>query len=374
MLGIKNNPNLTLQIIATGTHLSPFFGHTCNEIESDGFEIDRKIECYSESDDPVSMAQAASKAMSGCANSLQELKPDIVLVLGDRIEIFAACVASLLAKIPIAHLHGGEVTIGAYDDALRHSITKMSSIHFVATEVYKKRVMQLGEDMDHVYLVGGLGVDAIKNIKILSKKEIEKRLKLKFSTKNLLITFHPATLDNVSPSLQIKEILKSLSNRPEMTLIFTMPNADIGGFEIIKLVKKFVENNSNAYLFDSLGQSLYLSCMANVDGVVGNSSSGILEAPTFKVGTINIGNRQKGRMQADSIINVEPSEKQINKAIDKLYSREFKSKLSYCKNPYGDGGASEKIVRQLKKINLDQILQKKFVDIPFTLEKISNND
>jgi GDP/UDP-N,N'-diacetylbacillosamine 2-epimerase (hydrolysing) len=363
MKGIKAEPSLTLQIIATGMHLSPTFGLTYKEIEGDGFKIDQKVECLSSSDSPVAIAEATGKALSGCAKAFDELKPDLVLVLGDRFEIFAACSAALLSRIPIAHIHGGEVTAGAYDEAFRHSITKMSSIHFVATEEYKKRVIQLGEDPSTVHLVGGLGVDAIKELKLLSKEEIEQNLGIKFLDKSLLVTFHPATLEAQAPEEQIRELLAALSNRPDVTLIFTMSNADTGGLEIMRQIKDFVEKNDNAYLFESLGQLNYLSCMAIVDGIIGNSSSGILEAPTLKVGAVNIGSRQLGRSQSESVINSPANKVELGKALDKLLSPEFQATLEFCNSPYGEGGASVQILRILRKASFDGILGKSFYDL-----------
>lgn len=363
MKGIEEERGLTLQIIATGMHLSPTFGLTYKEIEGDGFKIDQKVECLSSSDSPVAIAEATGKALLGCAKAIDELKPDLLLVLGDRFEIFAACSAALLARVPIAHIHGGEVTAGAYDEAFRHSITKMSSIHFVATEDYKKRVVQLGENPKTVHLVGGLGVDAIKELELLSKNEIERNLGIKFAKKSLLVTLHPATLEDQAPAEQIRELLAALSDKPDVTLIFTMPNADTGGLEIMRQIKHFVENNHNAYAFESLGQLNYLSCLAIVDGIVGNSSSGILEAPTLRVGTINIGDRQLGRSQSDSVINALASKESLEKALKKLFSSEFKQTLATCTSPYGEGGASRKILRVLSDFNFDENLQKSFYDL-----------
>jgi GDP/UDP-N,N'-diacetylbacillosamine 2-epimerase (hydrolysing) len=363
MKGIKAEPSLTLQIITTGMHLSHTFGLTNKEIESDGFEVDQKVACLSSSDSPVDIAEATAKALSGCAKAFNELKPDLVLVLGDRFEIFAACSAAFLARIPIAHIHGGEVTVGAYDEAFRHSITKMSTIHFVATEEYKKRVIQLGENPSTVHLVGGLGVDAIKDLKLLNKDEIEETLGIKFAGKSLLVTFHPSTLENESPGVQIRELLASLSNRSDTTLIFTMPNADTGGFEIMEQIKDFVDKNDNAYSYESLGQLIYLSCMAIVDGVVGNSSSGILEAPTLKVGTVNIGHRQLGRIQSPSIIDALANKESIDKALIKLFSPEFKSTLNDYRSPFGEGGASRKIVTVLSDFKLEKTIEKFFYDL-----------
>jgi len=363
MKGIVAEPSLTLQIITTGMHLSPTFGLTYKEIEGDGFKIDQKVECLSSSDSPVAIAEATGKALSGCAKAFDELKPDLVLVLGDRFEIFAACSAALLARIPIAHIHGGEVTAGAYDEAFRHSITKMSSFHFVATEDYKKRVIQLGEHPSTVHLVGGLGVDAIKELELLSKDEIEQILGIEFLDTSLLVTFHPATLADQAPAEQMSELLAALSDRPDTTLIFTMPNADTGGLEIMRQIKGFVNDNDNAYVFESLGQLNYLSCLAIVDGVVGNSSSGILEAPTLKVGTVNIGSRQLGRSQSTSVINALANKESIEKAINKVFSAEFKSNLSTCISPFGEGGASKKVLKILSDFNLEKNPEKSFYDL-----------
>lgn len=367
MQGIKEDPGLTLQIIATGMHLSPTYGFTIREIEADGFEVDQKVECLSTTDEPMAIAQATGKVLSRCAKAYDELRPDLVLVLGDRFETFAASAAAILARIPIAHIHGGEKTVGAYDEAFRHSITKMSSIHFVATNEYRKRVIQLGENPDSVHMVGGLGVDAIKRLKLLSKVEVEQSLGIKIASKSLLITFHPETLGYQSPSDQIRELLEALSNRSDTTLIFTMPNADTRGFEIRKEIQDFVSKNRNAHVFDSLGQLLYLSCMQIADGVVGNSSSGILEAPTLKVGTVNIGSRQLGRIQAKSIVNSAPVREDIEKALNVLFSPKFRSTLKVCKNPYGEGGSSIRILKVLRDSDLENAIQKSFYDVSFEL-------
>lgn len=363
MRGIQEDSGLTLQAIATGMHLSPLHGLTIGEIEADGFLVDRKVECLSESDQPIAIADAGGRALSGCARALDELRPDLVLVLGDRFEIFAACAAALFQRIPIAHIHGGEVTVGAYDEVLRHSITKMSSIHFVAAEKYGKRVIQLGEHPDNVYLVGGLGVDAVNESTFLSRVEVEQALDLKLTKRNLLVTFHPATLEKSSPREQVLELLAALSDLQDTTLILTMPNADTGGAEIREQFKEFADRNVNAHVFDSLGQDLYFSCMRLVDGVIGNSSSGILEAPSFRVGTINIGTRQLGRIQSESIINCEANSLQIKRAIEKLYTDEFKSILERCSNPYGSGGASHKIIQILREIEFET-RAKDFYDLP----------
>ena len=363
MQGIKDDPRLNLQVIATGMHLSPTFGLTYRVIEEDGFRVDAKVEILGSSDSPAAIAESMALALTGTAKALSELKPDLVVVLGDRFEIFAATAAALVSKIPIAHLHGGETTTGAFDEAFRHSITKMSHLHFVATDEYRSRVIQLGENPKSVYLVGGVGIDSIKNLTLLSKEELEAQLGIEFGAKSLLITFHPVTLDAESPEHQMKELLAALSHLHDTTLIFTMPNADTGGHVLIKMIEEFVGQNENAKVFTSLGQLKYLSCISQVDGVVGNSSSGITEVPTFKKGTVNVGDRQLGRIQAASVINCKPMEKDIERAIKTLYSLEFKSNLAATESPYGEGGASARVVKALKESSLEGIVKKTFHDL-----------
>ena len=362
MQGIKDDPELTLQVIATGMHLSPEFGLTYTEIEKDGFEINRKVEMLTSSDTPVGIAKSIGLGLIGFADALNELKPDLILVLGDRFEIFAAVSAALVARIPVAHLHGGESTEGVVDEAIRHSITKMSHFHFVATKEYRQRVIQMGEQPEYVYLVGGLGVDNLKRLKLLGRAELESFLGFRLAKKNLLITFHPVTFETSTAATQMTELLAVLAELKDTELIFTFPNADTDGRILIKMINQFVESHSNAHAFTSLGQLLYLSCVAHVDGVVGNSSSGIAEVPSFKKGTINIGDRQRGRLQAESIINCDPVRQSIFSGLKKLYSEDFQSSLYRVRNPYGDGGASEAILSNIKASCLDGIIKKRFHD------------
>jgi GDP/UDP-N,N'-diacetylbacillosamine 2-epimerase (hydrolysing) len=360
MQGIKVDPDLSLQVIATGMHLSPEFGLTYREIEKDGFKIDRKVEMLTSSDTPIGIAKSIGLGLIGCSDALNELKPDLILVLGDRFEIFAAVSAALVARIPVAHLHGGEATEGTFDEALRHSITKMSHLHFVAAEEYRQRVIQLGEQPEQVFLVGGLGIDNIKRMKLLNRAEVEASLDFKLGPKSLLITFHPVTLEVSTAAEQMAELLAALATLKETQLIFTMPNADTEGRELIKLVEQFVAANTNARAYTSLGQLRYLSCIAHVDGVVGNSSSGLTEVPSFKKGTINIGDRQRGRLQAASVINCEPTCQSITAAIERLSTTDFQLGLAQVHNPYGEGGASDKIIKILKKQAIDNITKKAF--------------
>jgi GDP/UDP-N,N'-diacetylbacillosamine 2-epimerase (hydrolysing) len=364
MQGIKDSPDLDLQVIATGMHLSPEFGLTYKEIELDGFQIDRKVEMLTSSDTPVGIAKSMGLGMIGFADALDELCPDLIVVLGDRFEIFSAVSAALVAKIPVAHLHGGEKTEGAFDESLRHSITKMSHLHFVAAESYRQRVVQLGENPDRVFLVGGLGIDSIKRLELLGREELEASLDFKLGPKNLLITFHPVTLEKSSAQNQMGELLEALAVLKDTQLIFTLPNADTDGRALMKMVEEFVANHNNAIAYSSLGQLRYLSCIAHVDAVVGNSSSGLLEAPSFKKGTINIGDRQRGRLQAKSVISCEPVRESITNALMKLYSQEFQDSIIDTVNPYGDGAASEEVVNVLRKHSLCDLIKKSFYDLP----------
>ena len=363
MDGINKSTKLDLQIVATGMHLSPEFGLTYQEIENDGFKIDRKIEMLVSSDSANGIVKSMGLGMIGFTDTLTELKPDLIVVLGDRYEIFTAVATAMIFRTPVAHLHGGEATEGLIDESIRHSITKMSHLHFVAAEEYKKRVIQLGEQPDNVFLVGGLGIDNIVKLNLLERKDFEKSIDFKLGIKNLLITFHPVTLEKNTSEKQMNEILMALKELKNTHLIFTMPNADTDGRIIFKMIEDFVNNHPYAKSFTSLGQLLYLSCIKHVDGVIGNSSSGLAEVPTFKKGTINIGDRQQGRIKAESVIDCKPTTKSISDAIKKLYSSEFQQKLKTVKNPYGSSGASEAIVKTLENISLKNILKKKFYNM-----------
>ena len=363
MEAIEADPELTLRIVATGMHLSPRFGLTYQEIESDGFDIDRKVEMLTESDTAVGVAKSMGNGMIGFADTLDELRPDIIVVLGDRFEIFSAVAAAIVARIPVAHIHGGELTEGNFDDALRHSITKMSHLHFVANEEYRRRVIQLGEQPDRVFVVGGLGVDSIKRATLLDRAELEESMDFKFGSKNLLITFHPVTLDASGGSEQFEELLAALDALSDTNFIFTMPNADTGNHAISKMIDGFIASHPNSRAYISLGNLRYLSCIANVDGVVGNSSSGLIEVPSFKKGTINVGDRQKGRVRATSVIDCAPNRSDISNAIRRLYDGEFMKVVAESSNPYGDGGAAEKIFEVLKNSELHELVNKSFHDL-----------
>ena len=360
MDGIRQTPNLMLQTIATGMHLSPEFGLTYRDIEQDGFVIDYRVEMLLSSDTPIGLAKSMGLGLIGFGDALAALKPDLMVVLGDRFEIFSAVAAALVARIPVAHLHGGETTEGAFDDAIRHAITKMSHLHFVAAEVYRDRVLQLGEPPERVFCVGGLGVDAIKRLKLLGRSELENSLGFKLGQRSLLVTFHPVTLEQATAREQMVELLAALDRLSEIQLIFTMPNADTEGRLLFQLIENFVVSHANARVYTSLGQLRYLSCLAQVDGVVGNSSSGLLEAPSFQIGTVNIGDRQRGRLKANSVIDCLPNRQAITQAIEQLYTPEFELALKTVKNPYGTGGASERVVKTISSFPLDNLLKKSF--------------
>lgn len=360
---IESDKELQLQVIVTGMHLSPEFGLTYKEIEKE-FKINKKIEMLLSSDTSVGISKSMGLAQISFAESYDELKPDIVIVLGDRYEIFSATSAAMIARIPIAHIHGGEKTEGAFDESIRHSITKMSHLHFTATEEYKNRVIQLGEHPSRVFNVGGMGIENIKRLKLLSKDEFEKSIEFKLNSKNILVTFHPVTLENSTAKEQFQQLLDAIDELEDTNIIFTKANSDTDGRVINQMIDEYVTKNSHkSIVFTSLGQLRYLSSLQYVDAVVGNSSSGLAEAPSFKIGTINIGDRQKGRIKASSVIDCEPNKDSILKSFEKLYSKEFQETLKTTINPYGDGYASKKIVEILKNVDLKNILKKSFYDL-----------
>ena len=361
--GISNSSKLKLQLVVTGMHLSPEFGMTIKDIQLDGFNIDRMVEILLSSDTPVGITKSMGLGMIGFADAFADLRPDLLLILGDRFEIFTAASAALIARIPVAHIHGGEVTEGLIDESIRHSITKMSHLHFVALEDYRRRVIQLGEDPSRVFCVGGMGVDSLKRTPLLNKSELQRSLDFKFLPRNLLITFHPCTLESGTSTYQIAQLLEALNQLKDTGLIFTLPNADTEGREIYHQILSFCEQSIHAKAYKSLGQKRYLSCLRFVDAVVGNSSSGLLEVPSFRKATINIGDRQKGRVRSSSIIDCLPDSNSILEAIALSYSTDFCDRLKSCTNPYGLGGASEAILEQLENVSFDHLLKKPFCDL-----------
>lgn len=367
MKEIQEDPDLELQIIATGMHLSPEFGLTYKVIEEDGFVINEKVEMLLSSDTPVAIAKSIGLGIIGFTDTLERLKPDIMVVLGDRNEILAACAAAIPARIPIAHLHGGEATKGLIDEAIRHAITKMAHLHFVATEKYRKRVIQMGEQPASVFCFGAPGLDNIKRLKLLDQKVFEKSIGFELGVKNILITFHPVTLEKDSAGRQFGELLAALEKFSDTKFIFTRPNSDTEGRIIIKMINDFVNKNSErAIAFDSLGQLKYLSTLKHVDMVVGNSSSGLIEAPSFKIPTINIGDRQEHRERAQTVIDCDPKSEFIVDAIKKGFSKEFRDSIKDVVNPYDEGGASSRIKGTLKQIELGEgLIKKEFYNIDY---------
>jgi GDP/UDP-N,N'-diacetylbacillosamine 2-epimerase (hydrolysing) len=361
---LQDDSDIELQIVATGMHLSPEFGLTFKTIIEDGFEINRRVEMLLSSDTSIGLSKSMGLGMISFAEVYNDLNPDIILVLGDRFEIFAAVASAMVSRIPVAHIHGGEATEGLIDEPIRHSITKMSHIHFTATEVYRNRVIQLGEQPDKVFFTGSPGLDNISELKLYNKDEFEKSINFKIGEKCLLITFHPVTLEKGTSAYQFDELLEAIEYFKDYKVIFTLPNADTDGRIVIEKIQRYVSINPNkSVAFTSMGQIRYLSALKHVCMVIGNSSSGLTEVPSFKIPTINIGDRQQGRIKADSVIDCLSSKEEIIKSISLGLSLEFQSKLQNIQNPYGSGGASKKIVEILKNIDLKNLLKKQFHNI-----------
>ena len=361
---ITDDPELELQIIATNMHLSPEFGLTYREIERQGFRINRKVEMLLSSDTANATGKSVGLATIGFSDAYEDLAPDMLLVLGDRYEILAAVTAALFYKIPVAHLHGGEVTEGAYDDAIRHAITKMSHLHFTSTEEYRRRVIQLGEQPERVFHVGAIGIDNIRHIALLDKKVLEEQLDFPFDRKTVLVTYHPETLDAIPVEEQFRNLLEALDDRQDIRILFTLPNSDTGGRIIIRMIEEFVaRNKQRVRAYTSLGQLRYLSALQFVAAVVGNSSSGILEVPSFGKPTLDIGNRQKGRLAADSVVHCGVSGTEISEGLDRVLSDAFAKQAACTQNPYEKKDTALEIWRVLKNYPLNGIVQKTFYDI-----------
>jgi len=363
MKEIDADYDLELQIVATGMHLSPEFGNTYQQIERDGFNIDKKVDVSLTSDTEIGISNSIGRGVIGFADVFHELQPDLIVVLGDRFEIFSAASAAMVAKIPIAHIHGGEITEGLIDEPIRHSITKMSHLHFVATDEYRNRVVQLGEQPDRVFNVGGLGIDNIKKLTLLSKGDFEKAIDFKLGVRNLLVTFHPVTLESHTSKAQFQILLDAIGELEDTNIIFTKANADTDGRVINAMIDSYTAEHYNTIAFSSMGQLNYLSALQFVDAVVGNSSSGLLEAPSFNIGTIDIGDRQKGRIKADSVISCPPDKNSINNAFRTLYSTQFQHMIKRVENPYGSGGASKQVANVIRNIDLSGIVKKTFYDL-----------
>ncbi|MBZ0156712.1 MAG: UDP-N-acetylglucosamine 2-epimerase [Alphaproteobacteria bacterium] len=368
MKEIQDDYELVLQIIATGMHLSPEFGLTYKIIKEDGFHIDAKVEMLLSSDTPVGIAKSIGLGVIGFADALDRLRPDILVLLGDRFEILAAAQAAMVARIPIAHIHGGEATEGLIDEAIRHAVTKMSHFHFVAAELYRQRVVQLGENPEKVLNYGAPGLDNIRRLRLMSKKNFEDSINFRLGETNFLITYHPVTLDDQGPKHPIQELFKALDYFKNVKIIFTKPNADTDGRVICQMIDDYVARQPDrAIATVSLGQLRYLSAIRHVDIVIGNSSSGLIEAPALKKPTINLGDRQKGRLKADSVIDCYENAEAIIAAIQKALSMDFMLSISTVVSPYGEGNASVRIKNYLKSVDLKDVLQKKFFDMGYKI-------
>lgn len=360
---IQEDADLVLQLVVTGMHLSPEFGLTYQQIEKDGFQIDAKVEMLLSSDTPAGITKSMGVGLIGFADVFERLRPDIVVVLGDRYEIMVAAQAAMVARIPIAHLHGGESTEGLIDEAIRHSITKMAHLHFTATEKYRQRVIGLGEHPSRVFNVGAVGLDNIHRLQLMNREQFEQSISFELGERNFLVTYHPLTLTSTSSVEYMQQLLVALDQFPDAHIIFTKPNSDPNGRNMALMIDEYVEaNRERAVAFISLGQVRYLSALQHVDVVVGNSSSGIIEAPMFKKPTVNIGPRQQGRVKGSSIIDCGESSEEIVKAIKKALSPAFQKTLMNCESLYGQGNSSPVIKDILKNTALEGILIKTFYE------------
>lgn len=360
---VKEDKNLRLQVIATNMHLMPEYGETYKEIEKDGFTIDKKVYMHKPSDDAHGIISSMAEEMQGMNDALSELKPDILVLLGDRYEILVAAQVALIHRIPIAHIHGGEVTEGAFDDAIRHSVTKMSSLHFTSCEEYRHRVIQMGEQPSRVFDVGSLGVENIKAVPLMTKDELEASLDFKIDTQTILVTYHPVTLGG-DPAKDIREFLDALDQLKDLKVIFTMPNSDTGRDAIALAVENYVKNHSNrAKAYTSLGLKRYLSTLQFVKAAVGNSSSGIIEVPSFGIPTLNIGDRQKGRLASKSVVNCGTSKDEVIAGLKHCLSEEMQNAAKTYENPYAKPDTANLIYQELKNVELAGLNLKTFYDL-----------
>lgn len=366
MQEINKDNDLELYLIVSGMHLSPEFGMTYQEIEEDGFEINAKVEMLLSSDSPAGISKSIGLGVIGFADEFQRADLDMLILLGDRYEALSAAICALVMRIPIAHLHGGELTEGAIDEGIRHSITKMSYLHFTSTEQYRNRVIQLGENPERVFYVGALGVENIKKINLMTKEELERSIHFEIDENTVVVTYHPVTLENNTVEEQFLNLLKVLDRNPKIRMIFTKANADTNGRIVNELIDKYAAQNSErACAFMSLGQKRYLSALKYCRIVIGNSSSGIIEAPSFGKPIINIGDRQKGRICADSVINCGYTQQEIQQAMETALTEEFENKARNCRNPYEKENTAANIISVIKDYLLnDKIkLKKGFYDI-----------
>ena len=364
MRAIQEDKELQLQVIATNMHLSPEFGLTYREIEKDGFRIDKKVQMLLSSDTPNATTKSVGLATIGFADAYEDLQPDLLVVLGDRFEILAAVSAALFFKIPVAHLHGGEITEGAYDDCIRHAITKMSHLHFTSTEAYRQRVIQLGEQPDRVFYMGAIGVENIKRVPLMTKDELEESIQFKLGEKSLLVTYHPVTLEDHTAADQCQNLLQALDEFPDYQVIFTLPNSDTDGRVIIRLINEYVSLHSERCMaIPSLGLRRYLSALQYVSAVVGNSSSGIIEVPSFGIPTLDIGDRQKGRIAAESVWHCDVTRRTIVEGLLKVLSPSWVAMARNVRNPYDKEDTIASIHKIIRTYPLGGLQKKSFYNI-----------
>ena len=368
IIEMKASSEFDLKLIVTGSHLSRKHGYTILEILSDGIKVDKKIITIKKTNKPIDIANNFSETVTKMIEPITNIKPDVIILLGDRYEILATSISATILNIPIAHIHGGEITEGAMDNAMRHSITKLAHIHFVSNQVHKQRLIQMGELPKNIHNVGALGVENLLKIKLLTLKELEQSINFKMFKKNILVTYHPVTLDE-KPIEGLDYIMKALKNLNQVGIIFTLSNADIKGEKINKKILRFVKNKSNAVAFYNLGQLKYLSCLKHCDLILGNSSSGIIEAPSFGKVTINVGDRQKGRLKAKSVFDVDIDENEIKEQITKTLNNDFKIKINEISNPYYKKDSTKNIMSFLLRSNYKKLVHKKFFDFKFDLLK-----
>ena len=363
IISLSDAPEHEVFLYVTGSHLVAKYGYSFEEIIKDQVNVHKTFPLDLSDNSATGVVKATSQCTYLFGEEFQKTKPDLLIVLGDRYELLGAVIAAAFQNICVVHIHGGEVTHGAIDDSIRHSITKLAHIHFVATETCRRRVLQLGEDPEYVFNVGGLGVDAMKKVKLESKRAFEKHFGLNLRKKNFVVTYHPETVGGKDPTKPLLELLGALNEFQEANIFFTAPNADADSSKIFPLIEDFCQLNDNSFFLKTMGQIWYLSSLQFVDAVIGNSSSGLLEAPSFKVPTINIGTRQDGREKANSVIDVKPVRSHIVSAIKRALSDEFKVITEMTTNPYGNGGATDRIMTVLSKIDIVRAKQKIFNDI-----------
>jgi UDP-N-acetylglucosamine 2-epimerase (non-hydrolysing)/GDP/UDP-N,N'-diacetylbacillosamine 2-epimerase (hydrolysing) len=361
---LRDAADVQLQLVVTGMHLSPEFGYTARTIEDDGFTVDAKVEMLLSGDSAAAITKSTGLGVIGFADAFERLRPDVLVVLGDRFEILAAAQAAFLARIPIAHLHGGEATEGALDDGIRHAITKMSQLHFVAAEPYRRRVVQMGERPERVFNFGAPGLDQLRNLQWLDRAGLEQALGMPLPQPLFVVTYHPVTLAERSPAEPMRELLAALDRFANASIVVTYPNADQNGRVVIGLIDEYVRTRApRVRAFASLGQRNYLSLMRECSVVIGNSSSGLIEAPALRKATVNIGDRQRGRLRATSVIDCDEQADAIAAAIQRALGAEFQATLAGVQSQYGHGGASAEIVKVLRTTPLAGLLQKGFRDL-----------